>query len=37
MIIFLRAKGLNKIIAIKDASHTNTEYMLKRPLFGKEN
>ena len=36
MIIFFARNGL-KIIAIKDASHTNSEYTLKRPLFGKEN
>ena len=36
MINFLARKGLN-IIAIKNASHTNSEYTLKRPLFRKEN
>ena len=36
MIHFFARKGLNTI-AIKDASHTNSEYALKKPLFGKEN
>ena len=36
MIKFFARKGLN-IIAIKHASHTYSEYTLKRLLFGKEN
>ena len=36
MINFLARKGLNNI-AIKDSLHTNLEYTLKKPLFGKEN
>ena len=36
MFNFFLIKGLN-IIAIKGASHTNSEYTVKRPLFGKEN
>ena len=36
MINFFARKGLN-ILAIKDASHANSEYTGKRPLFGKEN
>ena len=36
MINFLARKGRN-IIAIKDTSHTNSEYTLKTPLFEKEN
>ena len=36
MIIFFARKGLN-VIAIKDASHTNSEYTLKRLLFRNEN